>query len=76
MWNEDEASRQELQSLAELLHLECKPKSKPKSKFDIDIEKALERLNRAMREYKKPKYPIYPPLLAHTSGWQRKKAWK
>lgn len=71
-----EEEKQELKRLAELLHPECKPKSKPKSKFDEAIEKALERLNRAIREYKKPKYPIYPTRIAHTSGWQRKKAWK
>lgn len=67
-----EEEKQELKRLAELLHPECKPKSI----FDEVIEKALERLNRAIREYKKLKYPIYPTRIAHTSGWQRKKAWK
>lgn len=70
MWNPDEASRQELQSLAELLRDE-----KPKSKFDKAIEDALKLFNKALSEAPKPKirkkYPIYPPKVII-----RKKAWR
>ena len=70
MWNPDEASRQELELLAKLLRDE-----KPKSKFDKDIENALDFFNKALREAPKPKirkkYPIYPPKVI-----TRKKAWR
>lgn len=70
MWNEDEASRQELQSLAELLRDE-----KPKSKFDKAIEDTLKLFNKALSEAPKPKirkkYPIYPPKVI-----VGKKAWR
>lgn len=70
MWNPDEASRQELKRLAELLRDE-----KPKSKFDKAIEDALKLFNKALSEAPKPKirkkYPIYPPKPV-----ARKKAWK